>query len=48
MFFGFLIFGALAVVCVVVGVVAMKRQRDYGDSEPDDDFDFDKYEGFDT
>ncbi len=47
MFLGLTIFGLLAVVCIVVGVIAMKRNRDYGDSEPDDGFDFDKYEGFD-
>ena len=47
MFFGFLIFGVIAVACLVIGGIAMKRRRDYGDREPDDDFDFDKYEGFD-
>jgi hypothetical protein len=48
MFLGLTIFGVVAVLCIVVGVVAMKRRQDYGRSEPDDDFDFDKYEGFDT
>ena len=47
MYIGWLLFFVLAVVLVVVGTVAMKRRRDYGNSEPDDDFDFDKYEGFD-
>ena len=38
----------IAIGCVVIGVVAMKRQRDYGNSDGgDDDFDFDAYEGFD-
>jgi hypothetical protein len=47
MFLGFTIFGVLAVVCIVAGAIAMRRRRDYGNSEPDDDFDFDQYEGFD-
>lgn len=46
MYFGFLLFAGLAVVCLVIGAIAMKRRRDYGDSEPDDGFDFDEYEGF--
>ena len=48
MFFGVVIFSALAVLCVIAGAVVMKRQRDYGNSESTDDgFDFDEYEGFD-
>jgi hypothetical protein len=47
MFLGLTIFGLLAVVCIVAGTVAMKRRRDYGNSESDDGFDFDQYEGFD-
>ncbi len=46
MYFGLLLFGGLAVVCLVAGGFAMKRRRDYGNSEPDDGFDFDEYEGF--
>ncbi len=46
MYFGFLLFGGLAIVCLVIGAIVMKRRRDYGDSEPDDGFDFDEYEGF--
>jgi hypothetical protein len=45
MFFGFIIFAVLAILCIFAGAVAMKRSRDYGRS--DDDFDFDAYEGFD-
>ena len=48
MYVGFLLFAGIAVLCIVVGTTAMKRNRDYGKSEgEDDDFDFDKYEGFD-
>ena len=43
---GWFIFAAVAVACLFIGAVAMKRSRDYGNSE-DDDFDFDAYEGFD-
>jgi hypothetical protein len=33
---------------VVAGAVVMKRNREYGsEGASDDDFDFDKYEGFD-
>jgi hypothetical protein len=46
MYFGLALFGIVAVVCIAVGAIAMKRRRDYGDSEPDDGFDFDAYEGF--
>jgi hypothetical protein len=48
MWIGLGVFAVVAVLCVIIGVVAMKRQRDYGNSEGgDDDFDFDAYEGFD-
>jgi hypothetical protein len=48
MFVGFLIFAILALLCVVAGAIAMKRSRDYGNSDGGDDgFDFDAYEGFD-
>ena len=48
MYIGIGIFAVIAVVCVVIGIVAMKRDRDYGNSDGgDDDFDFDAYEGFD-
>lgn len=48
MFFGFVTFAIIAILCIVVGAIAMKRSRDYGKSDGgDDDFDFDAYEGFD-
>jgi hypothetical protein len=49
MYIGLGIFAVIAVICVVAGATAMKRRRDYGNSEGegDDDFDFAKYEGFD-
>ena len=48
MYIGLFAFAVIAVICVVAGSVAMKRRRDYGNSEGgDDDFDFDAYEGFD-
>ena len=48
MYIGFGIFAVVAIFCIVVGAIAMKRSRDYGNSgRQDDDFDFDKYEGFD-
>jgi hypothetical protein len=48
MWIGLGAFFLIAIGCVVIGVVAMKRQRDYGNSDGgDDDFDFDAYEGFD-
>ncbi len=46
MFFGWFLFGGLAILCIIVGVVMMRRRHDYGESEPDDGFDFDAYEGF--
>ncbi len=48
MIFGLGIFAVIALICIVAGATAMKRRRDYGNSEgDDDDFDFAKYEGFD-
>jgi hypothetical protein len=47
MFIGFGIFAIVAILCVVAGAAVMKRNREYGSQDPDDDFDFDKYEGFD-
>jgi hypothetical protein len=44
---GWFIFAGVAVACLFIGAIAMKRSRDYGNSEDDDDFDFDAYEGFD-
>jgi hypothetical protein len=46
MYIGWFLFAGLAVLVIVIGVIAMKRGRDYGNSEVDDDFDFDEYEGF--
>ena len=46
MYFAWFLFAGIAVVCIVAGGIAMKRRRDYGNSE-DDGFDFDAYEGFD-
>jgi hypothetical protein len=47
MFIGLGIFALVAILCIVAGAMAIKRQRDYGNSDGgDDDFDFDKYEGF--
>lgn len=48
MYIGWFAFAAIAVACIVIGAIVMKRNRDYGNSEgDDDDFDFDAYEGFD-
>lgn len=48
MYIGFGIFAFVAVLCIVVGAIMMKRSRDYGNSDGGDDgFDFDAYEGFD-
>ena len=45
MFIGVTLFALVAVLCIVVGVIAMKRQRDYGNSDGgDDDFDFEAFE----
>jgi hypothetical protein len=48
MLVGWLIFAGIAILCIVVGATVMRRNRAYGNSDVrDDDFDFDKYEGFD-
>ncbi len=47
MYVGLAAFAAIAILCVVVGMAAMKRRRDYGHSGDGDDFDFQAYEGFD-
>jgi hypothetical protein len=48
MVIGLGIFALVAILCVVAGAVVMKRNREYGsEGASDDDFDFDKYEGFD-
>ena len=48
MFIGIVIFAAAAILCIVAGAAVMRRNRAYGNSgAKDDDFDFDKYEGFD-
>jgi hypothetical protein len=47
MFIGVFIFGLVAVLCVVAGVVAIRRRHEYGNRDGGDDFDFDAYEGFD-
>lgn len=50
MLVGGLIFAVIAVVCIVAGAVAMKRRRDYGNSDGDggmSDAEFRKIEGFD-
>jgi hypothetical protein len=47
MLVGWLIFAGIAILCIVVGATVMRRNRAYGNSDVrDDDFDFDKYEGF--
>ena len=50
MYVGLGVFAVLAVVCVFAGGVAMKRRRDYGNSDDDGEMgeaEFRKYEGFD-
>jgi len=50
MYIGLGIFAVLAVVVVFAGAVAMKRSRDYGDSDGEGEMgeaEFRKYEGFD-
>ena len=48
MFFGIVTFALVAILCIVAGTVAIKRQRRYSQSDGGDDgFDFDAYEGFD-
>ena len=50
MYVGLGIFAVAAAVCIVAGAVAMKRRRDYGNSDGDGEMgeaEFRKYEGFD-
>jgi hypothetical protein len=50
MYLGLGVFAVLAVVVVFAGGVAMKRRRDYGNSDGDGEMgeaEFRKYEGFD-
>jgi hypothetical protein len=50
MYLGLGVFAVLAVVCVFAGAAAMKRRRQYGDSDADGEMgeaEFRKYEGFD-
>jgi hypothetical protein len=48
MFLGEVVFALLAVLCIVVGAISMKRRRAYANSDDAaDDVDFDEYEGFD-
>ena len=47
---GGLVFAVIAVLCIFAGAVAMKRRRDYGDSDGDggmSEAEFRKIEGFD-
>ena len=49
MFYGLGAFFLIAILCVVIGVVAMRRSKDYGDSDGGGmtDAEFRKIEGFD-
>jgi len=50
MYIGLGIFAVLAVVVIFAGAIAMKRSRDYGDSDGEGEMgeaEFRKYEGFD-
>lgn len=50
MYVGLGVFAILAVVVVFAGAVAMKRRRDYGNSDGDGEMgeaEFRRYEGFD-
>ena len=50
MLIGVFAFAVIAIVCIFAGAVAMKRRRDYGNSEGDggmSDAEFRKIEGFD-
>ena len=50
MYIGLGVFAILAVVVIFAGAVAMKRSRDYGDSDGEGEMgeaEFRKYEGFD-
>jgi hypothetical protein len=48
-YIGLGVFAVVAVLCIVAGAVAMKRRRDYGDSDGGgmSDAEFRKYEGID-
>ncbi len=48
MFFGIVAFAVVALLCVVIGAVMMKKRRDYGNSEGEDvmsDAEFRRIEG---
>ena len=50
MLFGIIIFAVVAILCIAVGAAAMKKRRDYGNSEGEDvmsDAEFRRIEGFD-
>ena len=50
MYYGVGAFAVLAILCVIVGAVTMKRRRDDGDSDAPGEMgeaEFRKYEGFD-
>jgi len=49
MFYGIGAFFLVAILCVVIGAVVMKRNKDYGDSDGGGmtDAEFRKIEGFD-
>lgn len=50
MLIGGLVFAVVAILCIFVGVVVLKRRSDYGNSDGDDvmsDAEFRKIEGFD-
>jgi len=50
MYIGLGVFAILAVVCIFAGAAAMKRRREYGDSDVEGEMgeaEFRKYEGFD-
>ena len=48
MFLGVTLFALVAILCIVVGAIALKRQRDYGNSDGGDDgFDFEAFESRD-
>jgi hypothetical protein len=52
MLVGGLVFAVVAILCIFVGVVVMKRRSDYGNSDDDgdggmSDAEFRKIEGFD-
>jgi hypothetical protein len=50
MWFGIIAFALVAILCIAVGATAMKKRRDYGNSEGDSgmtEAEFRKIEGFD-